>query len=355
MATPAITADSRQSANTTYRKAGSMSAAFGRWGLQQVDFPGYRPFRRCDYRHSQALASAWNDFAERATSARAASQNHGAIPKTAKKGFARWTTFLWLHLQYVEHCKAQCPFEGDNRCKGMQRLVTATGTCRRVCLSSAEVYAEGQTRREGFSQGSEGTKSAQKGALAHNSDYELWYQDESEFHLHPHLTRAWMLRGKQKRVPSPGKNRKQTVFGAFCYGRGLFYKHIQPRKTSWGVRMLLQQLVRRARRTGRRIVLVMDQGNPHHAKALHRHLEDVEEHIDVFWLPYYSPELNLIERLWKHLKCSRMANVLFSSFKQFTEYLSEALNDFASHPDFTLFVATQQSRKAIRKNLLVGT
>jgi hypothetical protein len=86
-----------------------------------------------------------------------------------------------------------------------------------------------------------------------------------------------------------------------------------------------------------------------------RYLEDVKEHIEVFWLPYYSPELNLIGRLWKHLKCSRMANVLFSSFKQFTEHLSEALNDFASHPDFTLSVATQQPRKTIRKKLLVGT
>jgi len=156
-------------------------------------------------------------------------------------------------------------------------------------------------------------------------------------------------------VPSPGKNRKQTVFGAFCYGCGLFYHHIQPRKTAWGVRALVQQLVKRARRTGRRIVLVMDQGNPHHAKALHRHLEDVKEYVEVFWLPYYSPELNLIERLWKHLKCSRMANVLFSGFKQFTEHLSEALKDFAAHPDFTLSVATQPSRKAIRRKLLVGT
>jgi hypothetical protein len=58
----------------------------------------------------------------------------------------------------------------------------------------------------------------------------------------------------------------------------------------------------------------------------------------------------LIERLWKHLKCSRMANVLFSGFKQFTEHLSEALNDFASHPDFTLSVAPQPPRKTIRKN-----
>lgn len=189
-----------------------------------------------------------------------------------------------------------------------------------------------------------------KKGLAYDADYELWYQDESEFHLHSHLTYAWMPKGKQMRVPSPGKNRKHTVLGAFCYGRGLFYHHIQPRKTAWGVRALLQKLVRRAKRTGRRIILVMDRGNSYHAKALQRDLENIKDYIEVFWLPYHCPDLNLIEMLWKHLKHSRMANILFSSFTQFTEHLSVALDDFACHPDFTLSIATPKCRETIRKN-----
>jgi hypothetical protein len=164
-----------------------------------------------------------------------------------------------------------------------------------------------------------------------------------------------MPRGRQERVRSPGVNRKQTVFGAFCYGRGLFYYHIQPRKTAWGARILLAKLVKRARRTGRRIIVVMDQGNPHHAGSFKQYLSDVKEHIEVFWIPHYSPELNLIERLWKHLKRSRMANVLFSSFKRFTGHLSRTLADFASHPDFTLSVAAPNCRRISRRKLLVAT
>jgi len=164
-----------------------------------------------------------------------------------------------------------------------------------------------------------------------------------------------MPKGRQMRVPSPGKNRKQTVFGGFCYGRGLFYHYTQARKTAWGVRALLRQLVKRTKRTGRRIILVMDQGNPHHAKSLERDLEDIKEHIEPFWLPYYCPDLNLIEMLWKQIKRSRMADVLFSSFEQFTDHLSEALNDFACHPDLTLSIANPHCRKIIRKKLLVAT
>jgi hypothetical protein len=164
-----------------------------------------------------------------------------------------------------------------------------------------------------------------------------------------------MRRGRQQRVRSPGVNRKQTVFGAFCYGRGLFVSHVQPRKTAWGVQILLHKLVRRARRTGRRIVVVMDQGSPHHAEALTRYLEDVKERLDVFWLPHYSPELNLIERLWKHLKASRMANVLWPSLGAFTKHLHAMLTDFAVHPDFVSSVTASPRQSVTRKNILVAT
>jgi len=35
--------------------------------------------------------------------------------------------------------------------------------------------------------------------------------------------------------------------------------------------------------------------------------------IKIFWLPPYCPSLNLIERLWGHLKRTVLANVLFKT------------------------------------------
>jgi transposase len=190
--------------------------------------------------------------------------------------------------------------------------------------------------------------------LRPDADYELWFQDEAEFHLHPYLTAMWMLRGHQKRVPAPGRNRKVAVFGAWGYGHGLFRYHTQPRKNAWGVRLLVRQLVQRARRTGRRILLVMDQGNPHHAKALLNDLHLVTEHVRVFWLPHYSPELNLIGRLWKHLKRSRLATVLFRRVPQFLGHVAAVLTDFALHPDLTLSIVARQGHERIRKKKLVA-
>jgi transposase len=352
MAKGAAKTNPRPSANPTHSQTSRMSAAIGRRSREQAHFQGYRLVRRRRDRHPTTLATTKNGLIKRVATFGSASQNYHTIPKRTAQGAARRSTFLRLYLHCLEHRQTQQSLEDGNGRKGLRRLVTTVGAQGGLCISASEAYIKGQTQREGLPQGSKGPESAKKGALVPDADYELWYQDESEFHLHPHLTRAWMPVGRQKRVPSPGKNRKQTVFGAFCYGRGLFYHHIQPRKTAWGVRVLLQSLVRRARRTGRRIILVMDQGNPHHARVLQRHLEDVRQYITVFWLPCYSPELNLIERLWKHLKGSRMANVLFSSFKQFTEHLSEGLRAFTANPDFAFTVAGAHRCQTSRKKLV---
>jgi hypothetical protein len=158
-----------------------------------------------------------------------------------------------------------------------------------------------------------------------------------------------MRRGRQTKVPTPGKNRKVAAFGAVCYGRGLFVHYTQPRVTAWGMRRIVQRLLRRARRTGRKIVLVLDTGTPNHARALHRDLAAARPHIEAFWLPRYCWNLNLIERLWKHVKASRVANVLFRSYRQFVHQVDTALEDFAKHPDLTLPAVGVTSRKTFGK------
>ena len=154
------------------------------------------------------------------------------------------------------------------------------------------------------------------------------------------------------KVPAPGRDRKVAAFGAVCYGRGLFVHHTQPRVTAWGMRRVVQRLLRRARQTGRRVVLVLDRGTPNHAEALHRDLETAAPHVEVVWLLSYCWNLNLIERLWKHIKASRVANVLFPSFRRFVRHVEEVLEDFARHPDLTLSAVGMMARRNIRRNLV---
>ena len=60
-----------------------------------------------------------------------------------------------------------------------------------------------------------------------------------------------------------------------------------------------------------RLVLVLDNAPFHHSRQVQAYLSLFEQRVLVCWLPPYSPDLNLIERFWKHLKDHVLANKLF--------------------------------------------
>lgn len=66
---------------------------------------------------------------------------------------------------------------------------------------------------------------------------------------------------------------------------------------------MLAQVEERARRTGKRIILVLDNGSAHTSRRSKEALSRVKHLIRPFWLPpYTSEQLNDIEAVWKHLK-----------------------------------------------------
>ena len=69
---------------------------------------------------------------------------------------------------------------------------------------------------------------------------------------------------------------------------------------------------------GRKIRLVCDNGRFHTTKAVQQWLADHRKEIEIYWLPPYSPSLNLIERLWGHLKRTILANVLYANLDDLT-------------------------------------
>lgn len=58
-----------------------------------------------------------------------------------------------------------------------------------------------------------------------------------------------------------------------------------------------------------------------------------ELNINLVFLPPYSPNLNLIERLWKFLRCKVLANKYYSSFNYFFEKVQDFLsNAYLEYP-----------------------
>lgn len=145
----------------------------------------------------------------------------------------------------------------------------------------------------------------------------LVFQDEVEIHRLPTLTRMWGPVGTQPEVPSPGKNEKKVVFGGVDYATGKIVYTLADTKSGWNFLVFLTALVKAY--AGRKIRLVCDNGRFHHTRAVGEWLAAHADQLTIYWLPPYCPSLNLIERLWGHLKRTVLANVLFTTLNDLVQ------------------------------------
>jgi transposase len=131
------------------------------------------------------------------------------------------------------------------------------------------------------------------------------YLDECEVHRHPHLRRLWRRRGTQVRVPAAGEDARFAVFGALEYASGEVIWQTAPTKDGATFLAFLDHLAA-ALPTGH-LLVVLDNVGYHKGHLARRWWVAHQDRIRPLWLPAYSPELNLMERVWRHLK-DKLAN-----------------------------------------------
>jgi transposase len=75
-----------------------------------------------------------------------------------------------------------------------------------------------------------------------------------------------------------------------------------------------------------KIILVLDNASYHKSRATMEALSLFEPRVKVFWLPKYCPNLNLIERFWRHLKDLACANKLDLAIDNLSNRVDEILS-----------------------------
>jgi len=126
-----------------------------------------------------------------------------------------------------------------------------------------------------------------------------------------------MKQGQQKIVPAlhPGTKKHRHILGAYSWNTDTISWKVTTWKNSLSFLEFLEYLLVDRYPTGR-IVLVMDNVSYHKSAAVLAALSLFEHRLLVIWLPPYCPELNLIERYWKHLKDLACANKLHNSLEE---------------------------------------
>jgi hypothetical protein len=110
----------------------------------------------------------------------------------------------------------------------------------------------------------------------------------------------WQRRGQPVRIPAAGEDQKFAVFGGVEYGSGRIIWQTSATKDSASFIRFLDDLA--AALPDGPVVVVLDNVGYHKSHLLRRWWVAHHDRIRPLWLPAYSPELNLIERVWRHLK-----------------------------------------------------
>ena len=177
---------------------------------------------------------------------------------------------------------------------------------------------------------------------AKNGELLLFYQDEIDLNLLPGIMRCWTLEGIQRKVPTPGANQKQYGFGAVNYVSGQTVHRIEERKNSVGFCAFIEQFMKTVTQApdyhAQKIVLVVDNFIIHRSRKTQDFLEKYKDQLLLFMLPTYSPWLNLIERLWKHLRRKVTHNHLFTSIAELVKAVCSFLDTLNASPQLILSV-----------------
>ena len=131
-----------------------------------------------------------------------------------------------------------------------------------------------------------------------------------------------MKRGQQKKIATPGVQKRLHVFGAYRWEDDTLTWTTDKRRNSLAFIAFLEHLFVKCYPTGF-FILVLDNASIHKSAASLAALSLFEHRIKVIWLPPYCSTLNPIERFWRYLKDQVCINKLFPNMDD----LSQAVED----------------------------
>jgi transposase len=148
-----------------------------------------------------------------------------------------------------------------------------------------------------------------------SAEQPVLYSDEVDIHLNPKLGRDWMLRGRQRRVVTPGKNQKFYLAGALDVRTGRLHTTGADRKNA-ALFCDLLRLLAKTYRGAQRIHLIVDNYGIHSANLTKQTLAELGGRVMLHFLPPYCPDANRIERVWQDLHANVTRNHRCKSMRQ---------------------------------------
>jgi transposase len=158
---------------------------------------------------------------------------------------------------------------------------------------------------------------------------------------------GWITRGVRVELKTNSGRDRLNILGAYSPDSASL-EYIED-VTSCDAEMVCRLLAKlRDANPGKRIVVVLDNAKYNRARLVKKAAKRLR--IELWYLPTYSPNLNLIERFWKFLKKKVARNKYHPTFAEFRTAVREVLGNLESYTEelstlmtetFQLFAATK--------------
>jgi transposase len=170
----------------------------------------------------------------------------------------------------------------------------------------------------------------------------IYYGDESGFSLDPCLAYGWQAKAEYVRIV-PKKSKRLNVFGLLSRDN-----HLQAYSCEQAMNgeLIIAFLDDFAKQTKQKTVVVLDNAPIHHTEEFAEKIEEWQgQDLHIFFLPTYSPHLNLIETLWRKIKYEWLKPPHYLSWQTLTMAIEQIITnvgnsltiDFKELKHFTQF------------------
>lgn len=159
---------------------------------------------------------------------------------------------------------------------------------------------------------------------------DLYFGDESHFGLTPNVPYAWQTKENPILLPA-AKGKFLNVVGLMNRKNHLFF---EMNETTFNSDKFIAFMDKFMEQIVKRTVVILDNSPIHKSKKFMAKIRKWEENdLLIYFLPPYSPELNLIEILWRRIKYQWLPFGAYLCFQNLKERLSYVLDNFGKKYD----------------------
>lgn len=161
--------------------------------------------------------------------------------------------------------------------------------------------------------------------LEEQGKLDLYYLDAAGFCLIPCVPYGWQPIGQTIGIESK-RSQRLNVLGLMTRTNQL---HSYVSTQSITSEVVIACIDAFLPNVNKRTVIVVDQASIHTRDALDNKLAQWEQrNIEIFQLPSYSPQLNLIEILWRFIKYEWIEISAYQSWQSLVKYVEKVLKEF---------------------------